>query len=163
MSYSFSPESGNMTYGEFFFTIKHISKLVENHGDRIKLYLNMMRSIQGWEVFFEPSVVITEVNNKNMGHIYLGKVRVPVSFSKMVGSNNQPAPHVITFVVCKYAELPGAENEEERRNRARRIALKKLSEHYPKRFQGMAEDDFEKQKDFIEVIRQFQERIEEVY
>jgi hypothetical protein len=164
MSYNFSPESANMTYSEFLFTIRNLSNIIDKHGEPIKFYLRMMKYIQGWDVFFDPSIVITEVNNKNMGHLYLGRIRVPVLFSKIVGANNQPAPHVISFVVCKYNELPGVENEEARKERARMIGLKKLSEHYPKRFEGISvEGEMDKQDEFLENIRRFQSGLNDAY
>jgi hypothetical protein len=85
MSYSFSPESANMTYSEFLLAIRNLSNIIESRGGEIAEFTKLMRFIQGWDVFYNPKIVIYEVNNKSIGHIYLGKIRVPVSFSKLIG------------------------------------------------------------------------------
>jgi hypothetical protein len=155
MAYYFNPDNSGMTYDRFKSAHIVLIDLIKSEGDLLEDFFHRMRLIQGWHIFFNPTITITEVNNKNMGHIYLGKFRIPVAFSKKRGPNNQPIPHVITFVVCKYEGNDGENNKEYREREAYRIAMEKLSIHYPERFGEKPEVAEYETKKAAEEVREF--------
>jgi hypothetical protein len=134
MTYIPHPDEREMTYEAFKRKYDILFELVKYESDVIEKFLETTQALRGWHVFFNPSITISEVNNKNMGHVYLGKFRIPIAFSKKKGPNNQPIPHVITFIVCKYDEMPGEKFQERRKEEAYSVAFEKLRIHYPERF-----------------------------
>lgn len=158
MAYIPRQDTLGMTYDKFKVKYEVLLSIVRYELDIIEKFLENTQALRGWNTFFNPSITISEVNNKNMGHIYLGKFRIPVALSKKRGPNNQPIPHLITFVVCKYQDYPGDEFKEDREREAFRIAMEKLMFHYPERFEDnpvVPDFDF---KRTIEEVRAFQSK-----
>lgn len=50
------------------------------------------------KLFHDPDVIITEVNNKNLGHKWVGRVRIPSEFMSRMDDNDKR--HYMTFNIC---------------------------------------------------------------
>jgi hypothetical protein len=136
MAYQFSPKSQNMTYLDYFCKVVKLAKLIDENEDLLREYFDLKEQIRDWDAFFCPNISISEVNNPNMGHIYMGKVRIPAFFARNVKGKldrEKTTPHVLTFVVCKYAEFPGPDFEKERKEIAMEKAMVRLSKVFEKR------------------------------
>jgi hypothetical protein len=135
MSYYPHPESTEMNYSEYLSKTNELADIIDQNEKTLKRFFHLVERLRDWDTFFIPKVSITEVNNPNMGHIYLGKIRVPVNFaSTKIKDNGKPIPNVLTFVVCKYAEYPGEEFKEKRTEVATIKAMERLKKNYPERF-----------------------------
>jgi len=122
-----------MTYNEYLCKTAELVDIIQESEELLEHYFNLLSRIRTWNPFFNPKITITEVNNDNMGHIYLGKIRVPMNFSKM-DVNGKLEAKVLTFVVCKYDDLPGEKHSEERANLAFQKAISRLRKVFEERF-----------------------------
>jgi hypothetical protein len=153
-----NPESQGLTFTKYRDRINVLEDLVKYETEVIEKYLQMTQELVAWNAFFNPTITIIEVNNKNMGHIYMGKIRVPVAMSKKQGTNKKPMPHVITFVVGKYSEYPGDKFKQEREEKAYLIAMEKLAKNYPERFSKLPDEIDYKLVIKARTIKEFQDK-----
>lgn len=121
------------TYEGFFSKCMELNSIIQEQGEIINRYFELQKLIKDWDSVWHPHITITEINNPNMGHLYLGKIRIPKFFSEnleKIGSKDGN----ITFTVCKYDVYPGPGYEQERRKLAVQKGLERLSRVYPNRF-----------------------------
>ena len=149
MAYAAPNSSREVTFKEYLCESKALIDLMEKIDDDFKRYMELMLKVRTWQPFFFPTVTITEVNNDNMGHIYLGKVRVPMNFNRR-DAFGKPETKILTFVVCKFDEYPGEENLEIRKKIAFEKAKKRLASTYPERYTNSlnGENDCNENEDF---------------
>jgi hypothetical protein len=162
MTYYYYPTNEEMTYEVFCLETCSLADLISEHKEILDRFFQLTRSLQGWDAFFNQSITITEVNNPNMGHIYLGKIRIPVAFSKKRDNKNNPIAHIITFRICRYEEMPGDDFKEERLKIGREKALEKLKFHYPEHFEFRAPvsgDEEEEEGDTIDLKTRIEDKI----
>ena len=133
MVYTSPNDNQEVTFKEYLCESKELISLMEKIDDEFRQYMELMMKVRTWHPFFFPKVSITEVNNENMGHIYLGKVRVPLNFNKRDASGTLQTK-TITFVVCKYSEFGGDEYLEKRKEIAFNKAKIRLKNTFPERF-----------------------------
>lgn len=50
------------------------------------------------KMFHDPDVIISEVNNKNLGHKWVGRVRIPTEFMPKVDLTNKS--YYMSFTIC---------------------------------------------------------------
>lgn len=159
------------TYEGFFSKCMELNTIIQQHGGVINRYFELIEKIQDWDSMYSPNISISEVNNPSMGHVYMGKMRIPVYFAKSLGGNRKVKDvNVITFVVCKYKDYPGPEYKNERRKLGVQKALEQLKKVYPDRFPDSlpgrisvggvtVEDPVETLANLVEKIKVFQENL----
>jgi hypothetical protein len=156
------------TYEGFFSKCMELNTIIQQHGVAISRYFELIKKIQDWDSMYSPNISISEVNNSAMGHIYMGKMRIPIYFARSLGGNRGVKDvNVLTFVVCKYEDYPGPGYKNERRKIGIQKALKRLKEVYPDRFPASlpgrlsvggvtVEDPVETLANLVEKINDFQ-------
>jgi len=159
------------TYQGFFSKCMELNTIIQQHGVAINRYSELMKKIDDWDSMYSPNISISEVNNPNMGHIYMGKMRIPVAFAKYLGGNLKLKDvNVLTFVVCKYEDFPGPEYEKVRKKIGMQKALEKLKKIYPTRLPDSlpgsvsvggltVEDPIETLANLVEKINDFQRKL----
>jgi len=121
------------TYLGYFSKCLELDSIIQEQGEIINRYFELTRQIHDWDSIYSPNISISEVNNDNMGHMYMGKIRIPKYFAENLGRLGAKSG-VLTFAVCKYEDYPGPGYEKQRRKLAIQRGFERLSRVYPNRF-----------------------------
>lgn len=97
---------GEITFSEFRNLESKLLQVEINIKDHKKTYeqlLNIYESIKKdldyYSFFYNPTVIISEVNNKNLGHKWVGRVRIPSEM--LVNTKAEGQKSYLQFTICE--------------------------------------------------------------
>lgn len=71
----------------------------KSYEELLKVYDNIKKDIDYYSFFFNPTVIISEVNNKNLGHKWIGRVRIPAEM--LVNTKAQGQQSYLYVTICE--------------------------------------------------------------
>lgn len=69
----------------------------KSYEELLKVYDSIKKEIEYYSFFHNPTVIISEVNNKNLGHKWIGRVRIPAEMLVNTKVDRQPSYLYVTI------------------------------------------------------------------
>lgn len=98
-----SPEAGEKEFQTLDFEVKKLEEMLKPLLDELKRK-QARRDLLA--LVFNPHIVISEVNNTSMGHVYLGKVRIPPNTIY----NSDSKPKFLNCYLGKFSQFNGKQD-----------------------------------------------------
>lgn len=71
----------------------------KSYEELLKVYDSIKKDIEYYSFFYNPTVIISEVNNKNLGHKWIGRVRIPAEM--LVNTKAEGKQSYLYVTICE--------------------------------------------------------------